>query len=41
MNLQGILATQQTTGDANNVCIFTESTATLRIGAGRSVEILN
>ena len=40
VNLQGILSTNQTNGN-DNVCIFTESTATLRIGAGRSVEILN
>lgn len=43
VNLQGILSTA---GSANllggqNVCIFTESTSTLRVGAGRSVEILN
>ena len=42
VNLQGILATQSRNGNPNvNVCIFTESTATLRIGAGRSVEIIN
>jgi len=42
VNLQGILSTTGTdTNSQKNVCIFTESTATLRIGAGRSVEILN
>lgn len=42
VNLQGILST--TGADPNsqkNVCIFTESTATLRVGAGRSCEVLN
>jgi hypothetical protein len=43
VNLQGILATQSRGAITNapNVCIFTESTATLRIGAGRSCEVLN
>lgn len=43
VNLQGILATQGrgAIGNDPNVCIFTESTATLRIGAGRSIETIN
>jgi len=40
VNLQGILATQGTLANSN-VCIFTESTSCLRVGAGRSVEIIN
>jgi len=40
VNLQGILSTTDRLV-GQNVCIFTESTATLRVGAGRSVEVLN
>jgi hypothetical protein len=43
VNLQGILSTQGrgVIRHDPNVCIFTESTATLRVGAGRAVEIIS
>jgi hypothetical protein len=41
VNLQGIVRTENTTGSANlAINIFCESTETLRVGPGRSIEIL-
>jgi hypothetical protein len=42
VNLQGIVRTEGTVGSSNlAISVFTESTSTLRVGAGRSIEVLS
>ena len=44
VNLQGVVNTQPGAGGVaieKNLMIFTESTETMRVGAGRSIEIIS